>query len=197
MLSAISIRNPQPKIKWSHFRIRKFFLYYPFGNRRLISLRSDFAISCGWRSLRLRLVVFLVSIWLAQDFRYTILPVPVFLKRLAAARFVFIFGITLTPKINFFDCDFLRFRSNFLSRKHERWKAGIWYRFRFIILWLIAHFSLLHLAIRITSIRVRNQWDPPNLCPPNHWAHKQYKYRWRELSKTGSRHRHRFNLILH
>jgi hypothetical protein len=34
---------------------------------------------------------------LAHDFRYTILPVPVFLKRLAAARLVLIFGINLSP----------------------------------------------------------------------------------------------------
>jgi len=39
------------------------------------------------------LVVFLVRIWFAFDFLYTILPLPVVLKRLAAARFVFIFGI--------------------------------------------------------------------------------------------------------
>jgi len=50
-------------------------------------------MSWALRSERLRLVVFLVNIWLAQDFRYTIFPVPVVLNRLAAARFVFIFGM--------------------------------------------------------------------------------------------------------
>jgi len=38
-------------------------------------------------------VVFLVSIWLECDFEKTNLPVPVFLKRFAAALFVFIFGM--------------------------------------------------------------------------------------------------------
>ena len=69
----------------------------PLGSRCLISFRSDLAIRCGCRNDRLRLVVFLVSMWPAHDFRYTILPVPVFLKRLAAARFVLIFGIILSP----------------------------------------------------------------------------------------------------
>ena len=94
---------------------------HPLGSRRLISLRSDLAIRCGCRNDRLRLVVFLVSIWPAHDFRYTILPVPVVLKRLAAARLVLIFGIILSPYL---------------------------------------------------------------------------KYRWRELSNTGSRHRHRINMML-
>ena len=80
---------------------------HPFGSRRLISLRSDLAISCGWRSDRLRLVVFLVSIWLAHDLRYTILPVPVVLKRLAAARLVLIFGILYSPCIKFFNYRFV------------------------------------------------------------------------------------------
>jgi hypothetical protein len=37
--------------------------------------------------------------WLAHDLRYTILPVPVVLKRLAAARLVLIFGIIHSPSI--------------------------------------------------------------------------------------------------
>jgi hypothetical protein len=48
---------------------------------------------CGCRSERFRLVVFLVRIWLAPDFLKTNFPVPVFLKRLAAARLVLIFGM--------------------------------------------------------------------------------------------------------
>ena len=70
---------------------------HPLGSSRLISRRSDLAIRCGVRPDRLRLVVFFVRMWLANDFRYTILPFPVFLKRLAAARLVLIFGINLSP----------------------------------------------------------------------------------------------------
>jgi len=46
-----------------------------------------------WRNLRLRLRVFLVSIWLLFDLKQTNLPVAVRLKRLAAPLFVLIFGI--------------------------------------------------------------------------------------------------------
>ena len=43
--------------------------HHPLGNSNLISLRSDLAISCGFRKDRLRLVVFLVRMWLLHDFR--------------------------------------------------------------------------------------------------------------------------------
>ena len=46
-----------------------------------------------FRRFRLRFVVFFVRIWLANDLEYVILPVPVTLKRFAAPRFVFIFGM--------------------------------------------------------------------------------------------------------
>jgi len=46
-----------------------------------------------FRSARFRLVVFFVSMWLACDFENLNFPVPVFLNLLAAARFVFIFGM--------------------------------------------------------------------------------------------------------
>ena len=55
---------------------------------------------CRRRSWRFRLVVFLVRMWLACDFAYVYLPDPVLLKRLAAERFVFIFGILKIPPKN-------------------------------------------------------------------------------------------------
>jgi hypothetical protein len=70
---------------------------YPLGNSNFISLRSDLAMRCAFLSLLFRLVVFFVRIWLAHDFLYTIFPVPVFLKRLAAARLVFILGMNSSP----------------------------------------------------------------------------------------------------
>lgn len=45
------------------------------------------------RRRRILLAGFLVKIWLLLALPRTILPVPVFLKRLAAALFVFILGI--------------------------------------------------------------------------------------------------------
>jgi hypothetical protein len=47
--------------------------------------------------LRFLLVVFLVRMWFPKALLLTIFPDPVFLKRLAAPRFVFIFGITFLP----------------------------------------------------------------------------------------------------
>jgi len=72
-----------------------FFRRYLFGSSNRISLRSDLAIIFGCLSDRFRLVVFLVKIWLPCDFLKTNLPVPVRLKRLAAARLVFIFGMKI------------------------------------------------------------------------------------------------------
>jgi hypothetical protein len=46
-----------------------------------------------WRSLRFRPLDFLVKMWLLNALARTNFPVPVFLKRLAAARLVFIFGM--------------------------------------------------------------------------------------------------------
>ena len=68
---------------------------YLFGSSNRISLLSDLAIIFGCLSDRFRLVVFLVKMWLACDFLKTNLPVPVRLKRLAAARLVFIFGMKI------------------------------------------------------------------------------------------------------
>jgi len=51
--------------------------------------------TCCLRKARFRLVVFLVKMWLAWDFENLNFPVPVFLNRFAAARFVLIFGIPL------------------------------------------------------------------------------------------------------
>jgi hypothetical protein len=45
------------------------------------------------RRERFRLRVFLVRMWLPWDLEKVYLPVPVFLNRFAAARFVLIFGI--------------------------------------------------------------------------------------------------------
>lgn len=43
---------------------------------------------------RLRFVVLLLRMWLRKAENRLIFPVPVFLKRLAAPRFVFIFGMS-------------------------------------------------------------------------------------------------------
>jgi hypothetical protein len=45
------------------------------------------------RNDRFRLRVFFVRIWLACDFEYLYLPVPVFLNRLAADLLVLILGM--------------------------------------------------------------------------------------------------------
>jgi len=39
--------------------------------------------------------------WPALDFEWLYVPVPVLLKRFAAARFVFIFGIFFSPSVTF------------------------------------------------------------------------------------------------
>ena len=54
-----------------------------------------------FRRARFLLVVFFVRMWLACDLEYTIFPVPVVLKRFAAPRFVFIFGIFLSSFLGF------------------------------------------------------------------------------------------------
>jgi hypothetical protein len=53
----------------------------------LLSMTSDFLKE------RFRLRVFFVRMWLAWDFEYLNLPVPVFLNRFAADLLVLIFGI--------------------------------------------------------------------------------------------------------
>lgn len=47
----------------------------------------------GFLRVRFLFVVFFVKMWFAWDFENLIFPVPVTLKRFAAPRFVFIFGI--------------------------------------------------------------------------------------------------------
>jgi hypothetical protein len=68
------------------------------GSSNRISLLSGLVIIFGCLSDLFRLVVFLVKIWLPCDFLKTNLPVPVRLKRLAAARLVFIFGMKILLK---------------------------------------------------------------------------------------------------
>ncbi len=70
---------------------------YPLGSRSFIFFLFVLSTVCLCRSARLRFVVFFVKIWLAFDFENINLPVPVFLKRFAAARFVLIFGIYIIP----------------------------------------------------------------------------------------------------
>lgn len=72
------------------------------GRSSLIAFSFVLSIICPFRKDLLRLVVFFVSMWLAFDFAYVNLPEPVFLKRFAAARFVFIFGITFSLILNDF-----------------------------------------------------------------------------------------------
>jgi hypothetical protein len=62
----------------------------------------------------LRLVVFLVKIWLPKDFEKTNFPDPVFLKRFAAARFVLILGIFNVLLIEHF--------SKVSNLKKNRWR---------------------------------------------------------------------------
>jgi hypothetical protein len=61
-----------------------------------------------WFCQRFGFALKTVSVWwfflLKYDFANTILPVPVFLKRFAADRFVFIFGIFSSPLFQFFIC---------------------------------------------------------------------------------------------
>src|SRR5579872_703475 len=52
-------------------------------------------MSVSWSSARFRLRVFFVRMWRANECPRTILPPPVFLKRLAAPRWVFSFGMTV------------------------------------------------------------------------------------------------------
>jgi len=79
-----------------------FLQYYPLGRSSLIAFSFVLSIMCPFRKDLLRLVVFFVSMWLAFDFEYVNLPEPVFLKRFAAARFVFILGINFSLTLNDF-----------------------------------------------------------------------------------------------
>src|SRR5690554_1305202 len=63
---------------------------------RLTRPRSAAAISLVPRSWRLRLVLFLVKMWLVKDC-LCLKPCAVFLKRLLALLLVFILGIAITP----------------------------------------------------------------------------------------------------
>jgi len=60
---------------------------------RLIDLTLDSEISVSFFRTLLRFRVLWLNRWLDPAFLYMNFPVPVFLKRLAAARLVFIFGI--------------------------------------------------------------------------------------------------------
>lgn len=71
---------------------------YPFGSISRTWRISLEEITCFFRSERFLLRVFLVRIWLALDLENMNFPVPVRLKRLAAARFVLIFGIVYSFK---------------------------------------------------------------------------------------------------
>src|SRR5262249_29335741 len=65
-----------------------------YGSSCSIRLRSTLATSTRLRRRRFRLVSFLVRMWCLPSRMRVILPVPVRLKRLAAPRWVFIFGIS-------------------------------------------------------------------------------------------------------
>lgn len=75
--------------------VRHWVHAYPFGRSSRSCLLLDLSMIRLCLKDRFRLVVFLVKIWLPWDFEKTNLPVPVFLNRFAAARFVFIFGISM------------------------------------------------------------------------------------------------------
>jgi len=74
--------------------------FYPLGRSSLIDFSFVLSIICFFRKDLLRLVVFFVSMWLPFDFAYVNFPEPVFLKRFAAARFVFILGINFSLTLN-------------------------------------------------------------------------------------------------
>jgi hypothetical protein len=65
------------------------------GSMRRTIATSDSCTPAGEPSWRLRLLLFFVRMWRRCDWPRLKLPVPVFLKRLAAPRFVFNFGIAL------------------------------------------------------------------------------------------------------
>jgi hypothetical protein len=64
---------------------------------RLIDLTLVSEISVSFLMPLLRFRVLEVKMWLDPAFLYMNFPDPVFLKRLAAARLVFIFGIIIYP----------------------------------------------------------------------------------------------------
>jgi len=66
---------------------------YRYGSMRFKAVTLAESATALWRSRRVLLVGFLVRMWLLKALALTNLPVPVFLKRFAAPRFVFIFGI--------------------------------------------------------------------------------------------------------
>ena len=66
----------------------------PYGSICLADFTSAVAKSVPFRRCRFRLVVIFVRIWLRYALRRLTFPEPVKLNRFAAARFVFIFGIT-------------------------------------------------------------------------------------------------------
>lgn len=69
------------------------FISYKYGSMRRTALLSASEIRPDLRRFRLRLVDFLVSIWLLYALLRLIFPVPVALNRFAAPLFVFTFGM--------------------------------------------------------------------------------------------------------
>src|SRR5574337_1911805 len=69
-------------------------LLYAYGNMRAMRPESSFRTMFVPRSLRLRLVAFLVRMWLLKAWPALNLPDAVLRNRLAAARLVLILGMT-------------------------------------------------------------------------------------------------------
>ena len=83
-------------------------------------------LSIIWRFLkdRFRLVDLWVRMWFAWDFEKTTLPVPVFLKRFAAALFVFILGILYHLLCHKCPCAHkCRWREQYLGSAHATIRA--------------------------------------------------------------------------
>jgi len=68
---------------------------YAYGSIRMTFFRFAESNTVDFRKFRFRFVLFLVRIWLEKALFLTIFPEPLVLKRLAAPRLVFIFGIIL------------------------------------------------------------------------------------------------------
>jgi len=88
---------------------------YPLGKSSRISFISEVLAIWVFRKARLRLVLFLPIKCPACDLRNLTFPDPVLQNRLAAARFVFIFGI---------------FCSSSLAHTHAKWSILLYIKYQ-------------------------------------------------------------------
>ena len=93
----------QPSIILSYFlsNVRGAHDWYQGAIMRFTRLLSTEATNPCLANLRLRDLLFFVSMWLAYALPRRIFPVPVLRKRLAAARFVLILGMVISRSFLF------------------------------------------------------------------------------------------------